>query len=721
MKRRLIRFLACLGAGFILFAILTVVSLHPVSDHLDAQVKEGSQPRILDREGLPLTTAYQNALNADDQRPLHRMPRLLQQAIVTSEDRHFWEHRGVDWLARLQATRQNILARRAVRGASTITEQVIRILHPRPRNLWSRWLEGWEAWLLERHASKGEILEFYLNQVPYAAQRRGVAQAARYYFDRDLTTLTPKETLALAVLPRAPSAWDLYAAPERVEPAIARLAQAMRQNGTLPPDTEFGTPLHVAPPADTIDAGHFVHWLRAQPNAEAGPDGQWHSTLNAGLQARAQTILDTRLRTLNAKNVHNAAVLIADHRTGEILAWVVGGVGDAATPASRIDAILAPRQPGSTLKPFLYALALDKGWNPTTPIEDAPLSSAVGRGLHHFTNYSRNFYGQVSLREALGNSLNVPAIHTVQFVGVPVFLDALHALGFTSLNRPIWFYDEGLALGNGEVSLFELTRAYAALANRGITRPLTGLRGTIVPKARRICSAEAASLVGNILSDPWARRLEFGYGSVLNLPVQTAVKTGTSTDYRDAWAVGYDSHFVIGVWMGNLDRTPMTNVTGSLGPAIALRSLFAELSRREPTGPLYLSPRLRPIQACLPTPGHAHGPCFPRQDYVLPDAPPRSKPLPEATQAHRILRPTRNLQLAYDPRIPSALQAFDFTISGWKENEEVEWRLDGQTIARDFKADYLWPVARGSHVVEALIHRPGQDTEHTEAIAFTVR
>ena len=262
---------------------------------------------------------------------------------------------------------------------------------------------------------------------------------------------------------------------------------------------------------------------------------------------------------------------------------MVGGGGDQAGPRTHIDAVRAPRQPGSAMKPLLYGLALDSGWTAATVIDDSPLAADVGPGLHAYQNYSRRFYGPIGLRDALGNSLNIPALKALHFVGSTAYLGFLRELGFTSLNDHPDVYGDGLALGNGAVSLYELVQAYAALANGGQYRPLTVLaepgRQSLgrQTSGRQVLSAEGASLIANILSDRDARTLEFGRASVLNFQAPTAVKTGTSSDFRDAWAVGFDARHTVGVWMGNLDQTPSQGVTGSTGPAILLLAMDPRL------------------------------------------------------------------------------------------------------------------------------------------------
>ncbi|MDM8569127.1 DUF2304 family protein, partial [Thiotrichales bacterium HSG1] len=279
------------------------------------------------------------------------------------------------------------------------------------------------------------------------------------------------------------------------------------------------------------------------------------------IQSITQQILDQQIQ--NIFSVKHGAVLVVDHQTGEVLAWVNAG---KPSERSQIDAITTPRQPGSTLKPFLYGLALEKGWTAATLINDVPLAEAVGTGMHSYHNYSRHYYGAISLREALGNSLNIPAIRTIQQFGVETFLHRLHQLGMTSLTAAPEHYGDGLALGNGEVTLFELVQAYTVLANNGFFQPLKVLRDAPTSDVQTIFNSQISSIITDILSDPEARRLEFGNG--LRLPLQTAIKTGTSSDYRDAWTVGFNYKYKVGIVLGNLYQQPMSQVSGASGPAL---------------------------------------------------------------------------------------------------------------------------------------------------------
>lgn len=725
--------LLALGA-FVVFTA-TLAALNPV-ERAFRSVQSAAQggARVTDRTGAPLRVTYQGRWNVHDIVPLHAIPGFLQRAFILSEDKRFYDHRGSDWLARLHAVWQNVKALGRVRGASTITEQVVRILNPRPRTLWSRWLEGFEARRLEAAFTKSDILELYLNQVPYASHRRGVAQAAHYYFNRDLDTLTKKEMLALVVLVRAPSRFDLHRNPHAVDAAIGRLAEALYQQGWLTAGEvrQIGTEtFQLEAPSLPVEATHFVRHvteLAFGDRQESMP--HLHTTLDGALQSTLQALLDQRIAHLAHRHVRHGAVLAADHTTGEILAWVVAGEPDENTPGSFIDAVTTPRQPGSSLKPFLYALALERGWTAATQILDAPLAESVGTGLHAYRNYSRNFYGPVTLRTALGNSLNIPAVRAAKFVGVDHYHRFLRRMGFTTLDRHPDHYGDGLALGNGEVTLLELVQAYSALAHGGVWRPLRVWMDDPTPREeRRVVSGPVASLIGNILSDPEARQLEFGSGSVLNLPVQTAVKTGTSTDYRDAWAVGYNHRFTVGVWMGNLDQHPMEEVTGSTGPALLLRSVFAELNRNRETRPLPMDPHLVQRDLCMEAAGEAtrvslnrDSTCRWMTEWFVPGTEPQDAEMhPYRDREVKWIQPVWGLRMAMDPRIPDEHEAFEFAIQGVDESDTVEWTLNGAPLAVTQGGKHLWNLERGRHHLKATIHKPTHTTPQTLEVVFYVK
>lgn len=724
-----------IGCMLLLSAIMvkTLIDLAPIPKTLSVADTSVRKHQVLDRNDNPLTITYQNDWNLHDVRPLHQIPELLQKTFVLSEDKRFYEHIGPDWRARLHAVWQDLRARRIVRGASTITEQVVRMIYPRPRTFWSRWVEGFDAIRLQWYYSKADLLEFYLNQVPYANQRRGVVQAARYYFDRDLETLNIKEMMALAILVRSPSRLDLKRGTESVERSIPRLAQQLLQQQVIS-QADYNSlaqlPLQLKDSQFTLNATHFANYLYAtQPIDSLHQQGQLHTTLDITIQTVVQKILDQRLIDLKAQNVHNGAVLVVDHTRGEILAWVNAGQTTAELSNSHIDAVTTVRQPGSALKPFLYALALEKGWTAATLIDDTPLAEAVGTGIHSYRNYSRQYYGQVRLRDALGNSLNIPAIRTIQFVGTEAFLERLRQLGMRSLDGHPDFYGDGLALGNGGVTLLELVHGYATLANQGQFRPLKTLRNTPTIPNQAVFAPEITSIIGDILADADARRLEFGQGTLLNLPVQTAVKTGTSTNYRDAWALGFNHHYTVGVWLGNLDDQAMSQVSGATGAALILRSVFAELNRFAETRPLYTSPQLHHAAICRATGQLSDGHCPSRHELFVAGTEPTTATPPAETTPETSLylrQPNQGLQLAMDPRIPDDHEAFKLVLSNIPlgTQDTIEWLVDDTVIGTTSAQvkHHLWYLSRGAHIAQARIrHHDTELLSTTPTVEFYVK
>ena len=722
MRRILILLAAAISVAGTAVGLATLCALQDFPHGLDI-ARGVVKPTVAARDGTRLSISLENAWNTSDVVPLASIPDFLTQAFIQSEDQHFYQHHGVDWDARWAAAWQNVRHGTAVRGASTITEQVVRMLHPRPRTLWSRWLEGFEARRLERHASKPEILTFYLNQVPYAYRRRGVEQAAHYYFNRDLETLTRQEMLALVVLVRSPNGMDLRRNPDRANQAIEQLADRLIVAGILPVrerEVIRSTPLVLDSDRLQVDASYFVaHVLHRR-----GTEGALATTLDPYIQISTQQILDTALTGLAKRKVHDGGVLVIDHSRNEILAWVVGHAHTAGVPVEEgmgYDTILTPRQPGSTMKPLLYAMAIEKGWTAATLINDDDLSEAVGGGQHTFHNYSHIHYGLIRLREALGNSLNIPAVRTLKFVGTAPFLERLHDLGITSLQQHPDFYGDGLALGNGEITLYEMAQAYTTLARHGNFLPLTGIpRESAAETSREVIPPEVASLVANILSDPDARSLEFGAG--LQFPVETAIKTGTSTDYRDAWAIGFDYAHTVAVWMGNLNDVPMDGVTGSVGPAMVLRSVFAQLDRNQETRGLWLSSKLMAADICRKDGRLADDRCPSVPEWFLPGTVPRADITPRVQRVeYRVLEPTPGLQLARDPRIPRELQAFTMSVTPADTLQEVTWYVDGEPASRTSRGKYTWPLVGGTHEMYAVIRSNAADIHTTEKVKFYVR
>ncbi len=696
-------------------------------DSLSLEHFAAKKIQVLDRNATPLNITYQNRWNVHDYVSLHEIPEILQQIFVLSEDKRFYQHNGIDWTARVHAMWQNMKSLEVVRGASTITEQVVRIIYPRPRTFWSRWVEGFEANLYEQKFSKAEILEFYLNQVPYAGRKRGVVQAARYYFDRDLQTLDLKEMMALSVLVRSPSRLDLRKGTIEIERPIKDLAIRLLEMKLISEQDYQAIliqPLQIQDFFLPVKATHFVNYIQQNNLTTNKRYAKVRTTLDASLQQKISAILQQRLIDLKARQVANGAVLVVNHQNQEILAWVNANVDQQF---SHYDAITLPRQPGSTLKPLLYALALQKGWTAATLIDDSPLTTAVGTGLHTYQNYSRHYYGLLRLRDALGNSLNIPAIRAVQFVGTENFLHYLHKLGIYSLDASAEFYGEGLALGNGSISLLELVQAYTVLANRGQFKPLKSELFSSDPNAVQLLSPEVTSIIADILSDSDARRLEFGRSSLLRFPIETAIKTGTSSDYHDAWTIGFNHRYTVGVWLGNLSQQPMNQISGANGAALVLRAVFAELNRHEQTQALYRSPNLISVEICRDTGLLKNDTCASRTElFIIGTEPKQIQPVQvkKKTIQHPYLQqPTEGLQIALDPRIADEFEQFKFKLAVDMVNDFncIDWILDDEIIATTTEHYYLWTPERGQHALQARVQRHQATALDTESVTFYVK
>lgn len=697
-------------------AVATWRALMPLPTEL-VPGHSASIQRFLAADGTPLSYSLRGRLNVSTTEPMWRVPDLMRKAFVISEDKRYWEHGGVDWVARLKALWSNWQAGQIIRGASTIGEQVARILRPRPRTYWSHWIAGFDASRLLQRFGHAQVLEFYLNQVPYGARRRGVVQAASYYFGRDLSALDPAEQVALAVLVRSPARYDPRNHPRSLRWAVDQLAQRMQSSGvigTAEAQAVLRAPIIPGQQKLSVDAGPFVAYAERRARTLGLQEPVLRTTLDPTTQGFVQQTLIEHQHALGARGVTDAAALVVDNESGDVLAWAVA---PKAGPFA-MDAVVTPRQPGSTLKPFVYGLAMERlGWQPDTVIEDTPLAEHVGSGVHSYRNYSGRHYGRVSVRYALANSLNVPAIRTAQDVGVAPILTLLQHLGFSTFRRSADYYGPAIVLGDGAVPLYDLVQGYASLARHGAYLPLHVLEGAPRPDPIPVLSPDVASVLASILSDANARSAEFGADSVLDIPYPTAVKTGTSSDYRDAWAVGFDNRYTVGIWMGRLGGGSTDGVTGSTGPAPVLREIFAYLRRDEPYAGLWRSPSLRLAATCewIGPP-----PCVQRNDWVLPFNP---HMVSDPAQAIAIARPLSGEVLAFDPRLPISSQIYQFKLSVHGEQvQRVDWRLDGRMLATTTRTYLDWPLMAGAHRLSALVWLNGSRTaaQATEMVDFRV-
>ena len=530
--------------------------------------------RILDRQGRVLREVVNPGGFRHQWTALPDISPFLIDAVLAVEDAGFYSHDGVDWTAALRASWQNARAGRVVSGASTISMQLARLLYGYPRNFDGKLRQAFNALRLEQTFEKGEILECYLNLAPYGMGCIGIESASRRYYGKSNRHLSLAEAALLAGLLKAPGKLAPLQHFRQARQRQRIVLRRMLETGTIDRadyERALREPLQFQKAPSQPEAMHFSEYIMS-----LSPEpGELRTTLNADLQQQLERLVNDHVEALRFGGLTNAAVVVLDNRDGGILA-MVGSRDYWDADGGAVNGALAKRQPGSTLKPFTYALAFERGFSPASVIPDIESYYLGAAGtLFIPTNYSEQFYGPVLMAEALGRSLNVPALRTLDVVGVKSLLTRLQAIGFQSLQQSAWYYGLGLTLGNGEVTLLELAQGYAMLARGGRTCTARAILDIPSEEPRRVFSEEVCFLITDILSDERVRIRAFGPTNPLLLGFPMAVKTGTSANWRDNWVVGYTSEYTVAVWGGDFSGKPMDRMSGAVGAG----PLFQKIAR----------------------------------------------------------------------------------------------------------------------------------------------
>src|ERR1700758_3401655 len=546
---------------------------------------------FVDRTGKPLRRILQDQQIYRSRCSLSDVSPNVIAATLSAEDKRFRVHSGVDVVAIVRVLSKAIRTRQIRSGASTITQQLVKLSDPNSdRGVWGKLTEAWNALSLERHWNKDRILEEYLNRLDYGDLQVGLASASIDYFEKPPGDLSAAEAAFLAGIPQAPSRLDPF---KHFDAAKARqrwVLGRMHLNGFLD-DAAYARalaePLQLRQHDRDFEAPLFVDLLLERRGTLPTEGGVVRTTIDLSLNRWIDDVIARQLQKLVDRHVTAAAAVVIDNSTGEVLA--LSGSGDYFEPGiGQINGSWNARSAGSALKPFTYIRALEQGAFPGTVIADVPTDFPTETGLYHPNNYNHRFYGPVTLRFALANSLNVAAIKVLEQEGGPDTLySALQRAGITTLEHPAAFYGLGLTIGNGEVRLLELANAYAVLARLGVYKPFRlitletpGTARAPGTESQRIFDERSAYLLADMLSDNQARAGTFGLNSYLAFDFPVAGKTGTSSNYRDNWTFGFTPEFTVGVWVGNPDNSPMRGITGVTGAAPIFREIMLKLRDR---------------------------------------------------------------------------------------------------------------------------------------------
>ncbi|KLN56900.1 penicillin-binding protein 1C [Variovorax paradoxus] len=675
-----------------------------------------SDTAVLDRNGELLQRVRTDAsVRRGQWMALADVSPALRMAMVLSEDRRFYEHSGIDWRAVSSAAWGNLWNTRT-RGASTITMQLSGLLDEdlrranSGRTFTQKIGQTVAATQLERSWRKDQILEAYLNTVPFRGEIVGIDALSRTLFGKAPSGLDAREASVAAALVRAPNA-----KPALVAQRACEVMRAMEPGQKIDCDAlDMFTSAAVRRRAFDANEGIAPHAaLRVLRDLrEAGDqEAAVRTTLRAPLQRFALATLQRHLKELRGRHVEDGALVVLDNASGEVLAWV--GSSGPLSQAAEVDAVTALRQPGSTLKPLLYAQAIaERRLTAASLIDDSSAQISTASGLYIPQNYDRQFKGPVSARTALAASLNVPAVRTLVMVSPESFARQLRAAGLP-LRESGDYYGYSLALGSAEVSLLSLANAYRTLANGGrYGQPTLTARApqASTAKARAgdnaaapILDPRAAFIVGDILSDANARTRTFGLDSILSTRFWTAVKTGTSKDMRDNWAVGWSQRYTVGVWVGNASGASMWDVSGTSGAAPVWAEVMRFLHAREPSRAP--RPPAGLVEASVAFgPGADGNPLeAARSEWFLQGTEQALFALDNTgagtsadAAAARITAPADGTIIALDPDIPPLHQRVRFEAEG----RGVQWRIDGKHFARGNSAQWLpWP---GRHVIELV-------------------
>jgi len=609
MKGRIRKILRFGRNGLLLFVLVFLVSDYFFS--VNTSVPYSSL--VLSEEGRPLA-AY---LSSDDKWRLYLEPDEVSSAIsdafLLKEDRYFYFHPGFNPIALVRASFQNLQGGKVVSGASTITMQVVRLLKPRDRTYKNKAIEIWEAMQIEWHMSKDEILRLYLNLVPYGGNIEGIKSASYLYFQCLPDQMSPAQIATLAVVPNRPNTWKLRPGNEELREARNHWLTYFHDENWIDLKTyesALAEPLSIERKSWEMVAPHLCRRLYAQYQT---PIIRTHIRYLA--QRKTEALVKQYIERLKFLRITNAAVIVIENESRKVIAYAGSADFNDKENAGEVDGILAIRSPGSTLKPFIYGLSMEKGiLNPKSILYDVP-SNYAG---YTPENYDLNFQGALTAQSALAKSLNIPAVSVLQNYGVPMFIQKMAEIDFGQIKRDQKRLGLSMILGGCGVRLESLTNAYSILANQGNYRPLRYVQSDSTLLQFQWIKPEATYMISEILSGLTRPDLPSNWQMGKSVP-RIAWKTGTSYGRRDAWSVGYNDDYTIGVWIGNFNNEGVPGLNGAEMATPLLFQLFDAIQEKSKSHWLYAPEQLSIREICTET-GQVPGPYCKNlgQDYFIP-------------------------------------------------------------------------------------------------------
>lgn len=685
---------------------------------------------ITDRNGILLRRVLSKDYKTSIWKNIKDISPDMIKATILREDKRFFSHNGVDIIALFRSLFENIKYRKIHSGGSTITMQVAKlVLNNKERNIINKIIEILYAFKIEFHLSKEKILEIYLNRAPYGYQTYGVEAASRFYFNKSANQLSLSEAIILSIIPKSPGILN----PKRKYDTLLRERNRILKNlltkGFIDSTKYYcalNEPVKIEKEKIMFKAPHFVDFVLQNGNYCSNIT----STIDINLQENIERILLTSINTLSKFNVNQGAVLVMDTKTGEILG-MVGSKDYFDEREGQVNGCTALRQPGSSLKPFLYLLALTSGIPMSYLMNDTITEFRLSDGtLFAPRNYGDKYHRLVRAREALGSSFNVPAVYILDKIGVEKFHTFLTSLHFTTLFKNPNFYGLSLSLGAAEVKLIELVNAYRAIANKGMWTEYKFIKDRKPDRAGKgIFSEEVAYIITDVLSDNSSRIKAFGDDSPLNLPFPCAVKTGTTKDFKDNWCVGFTEKYTVGVWVGNFDGSPMNGVSGISGAAPLFRTLMIELHRDEYPKDFEKPKILVHAKICAKTGMIAGRGCSVIEEIYTSGTEPKdtclccemkttvSVPVNNNTSEFRILHPQNGDIFKLDPHIPYKNQAIAIRVVRDTSITSYTLYLNSKILCQN-EPNFLWQPVPGRYELEAKAQ--SKSKIYKEKISFTV-